>query len=42
MKEMFWKITLTTAMYRVIVVTDMKIQYCDFSLIQSGGDTKDL
>ncbi|MBQ6887020.1 MAG: hypothetical protein IJN54_05870 [Lachnospiraceae bacterium] len=33
---------LTSSIYRVIVFADMKIQYCDFSLIQSGGDTKDL
>ncbi len=34
--------SLTIRIYRVIVISDMKIQYCDFSLIQSGGDTKDL
>ena len=40
--ESFVGMALTTAVRRVIVVSDMKIQYCDFSLIQSGGDTKDL
>lgn len=36
------EMVLTKHTDRAIVIADMKIQYCDFSLIQSGGDTKDL